>query len=57
MANYGERIRQLALTLKTFEMLVARWEQNNEPPPKVEAVSSSATSKYVPVCFHCQKPH
>ncbi|KAL8284157.1 hypothetical protein RQP46_004906 [Phenoliferia psychrophenolica] len=45
MDRHGERIRLLARTLKTFEMLIARWEQNNEPPPKVEAVSATATSK------------
>ncbi|KAK4704487.1 protein phosphatase 4 regulatory subunit 3, partial [Phenoliferia sp. Uapishka_3] len=45
MDRYGDKVRQLALTLKTFEMLIAKWEQNNEPPPKPAEVSSTATSK------------
>lgn len=34
MDRHGTRVRQLASTpLRTFELLISKWEQNNEPPP------------------------
>lgn len=56
MEHHGQEIRQLALTLKTFEGLIVRWEQLNEPPPKsATAAESSATSKCVPP-FYLPRP-
>ncbi|KAM0756516.1 DUF625-domain-containing protein [Meredithblackwellia eburnea MCA 4105] len=42
MDRYGERVRQLALWLRTFEMIIAKWEQNNEPPPSAEVPAAAA---------------
>lgn len=33
LERYGDRVRQLALSLSTFKNLIIKWEQNNEPPP------------------------
>lgn len=56
MEHHGQEIRQLALTLKTFEGLIVRWEQLNEPPPKLAtAAESTATSKCVPP-FYLPRP-
>ncbi|ORY90176.1 component of IIS longevity pathway SMK-1-domain-containing protein [Leucosporidium creatinivorum] len=40
--RYGERVRQLATTLKTFENLIIKWEQNNEPPPSATTVGGKS---------------
>lgn len=47
--RHGDRVRQLAKELKTFENLLLKYEQNNEPPPKAKS-SPAATSMCVP--FH-----
>lgn len=54
MERYGDKVRSLAPKVKTFELLIAKWEQNNEPPPKAETSGATAgpTSKYVHPFFH-----
>lgn len=45
--RYGERTRRLAKVHKTFELLLTKYEQNNEPPPSKPDVLTTATSKSV----------
>lgn len=42
MDRHNARVRQLAATpLRTFELVIAKWAQNNEPPPPAPSTSST----------------
>ncbi|KAK4055090.1 Platinum sensitivity protein [Microbotryomycetes sp. JL201] len=44
MDRYEKRVRDLATSLKTFDNLVIKWEQNNAPPPPSKESAGSAVS-------------
>ncbi|SCV68346.1 BQ2448_467 [Microbotryum intermedium] len=42
--RYGDKVRLLATTLKTFESLVIKYEQNKEPPPSASTTTLGTPS-------------
>ncbi|KAK4052875.1 Platinum sensitivity protein [Microbotryomycetes sp. JL221] len=44
MERYDKRVRQLASSLKTFQNLVIKWEQNNEPLPMKDSNSGPVSA-------------